>query len=824
MIQTPANARRRHAAKFLATASLLLGGGVVGAAAWWHQWSAQSVIVARSMPTVREQSRAMLATPHSPLPQSQADQTAPPATIVSFQSPKTSRKHSRSADRDSMSATNTQNAALLDHLLNEHQYEEVEAKGLSLILNRPFDLETIYVAQRARVQALLAKKDASQAVEQAKALFNVAPQNRTRDAVDLAAQAIKAAKGPDAAAAFINCQSTTDGSSDNPLASVTVDPTVYQDKISGMETQRDSKGHPIFRNIMAEGNLHLLADQPWAAGDNFVEARDAMASRGDQVGRVRDALEGLANVARAEHGSVPAGDAYLFSLRSSAANDTAANVSARSIARAASLAMLSDLRQSRLPASEVQREASITTELPSASPFTSPITITADLDTAPPIEVHQTSPTQFAVTLQTRGFTDWFMFRVAHAAGQTLRIDLHNSIGGLDHWRTVDPIYMSTKTLDDPSQFLPVASATNPTLTAWNGPQTKTFAASGWRTIPDVWTEDNGNTLSFVQHFDADDATVAMRLPYTPALNQRYFDSLAGNANVNVVQVGRSANDLPLLMAQVGVPPAGGATKPCVLVYAGEHADEFDAMWTAHGLLDFLAGGSAQAKALRDRCTFLIVPMLDPDATLAGKHASIISSFTVPTETPESVDYGNWFEQWIAAGHRLDVVLDLHNVQSSESTQVACAIVEGGATRGAAALAIHQRIVAALTAAGIEINDRPWMRGTDPTRLGGWLGQRFGAFTLGYELNSQAPARHLDLADLNLIGTSFATAAGELFRNDSGAHLLACVDRVRTDRQQRYTKLNNYNAEKNAIDFEAQLWGESTAQADGQQSGLSNGQ
>src|ERR1700690_2906251 len=103
-----------------------------------------------------------------------------------------------------------------------------------------------------------------------------------------------------------------------------------------------------------------------------------------------------------------------------------------------------------------------------------------------------------------------------------------------------------------------------------------------------------------------------MRVPRTPSCNEHFLSQLALNPVARVAEIGRSQNGRPLLIAQIGIP---GADKPCVLLYAQEHADEQDAGWVAQGALEYLAGSAPDAVLLRAHFTFLVIPTLDPDAS-----------------------------------------------------------------------------------------------------------------------------------------------------------------------------------------------------------------
>lgn len=365
-------------------------------------------------------------------------------------------------------------------------------------------------------------------------------------------------------------------------------------------------------------------------------------------------------------------------------------------------------------------------------------------------------------------------------------------------------LYSYAKSLDDPATYAVNPSEDNgKTVKAWNGPTLPDTSGQQWHFVKDVWA-DEPNSLSFIQHFDSDEVWIAMRVPYTPGYNVLHLGAIRENGLARVAEVGRSVGGRPLLIVQVG---SGNADelkhRPCILLYAGEHADEQDAMWAADGVIDFLTGPSAEASQLRGQYTFLVIPMLDPDAALAGQHAGMICGFMTSSRTPESIAYANWFQNWVNSGNRLDLIFDFHNVQSNEGPNVSCALLESLGERGELSMEIHKLVVQSLSDDNFLADPRPWMRGWSPDRLGGCLSRRYGPLCLAYEVNCQASDRHLNLHQLQGIGRSFVDAAAQFFADVGGDDLLAQVDQRRSERTARWRERGYLAAGKDAIQAEA---------------------
>jgi Zinc carboxypeptidase len=419
---------------------------------------------------------------------------------------------------------------------------------------------------------------------------------------------------------------------------------------------------------------------------------------------------------------------------------------------------------------------------------TEAVQIITGFECSTPVEVTPLSPTHLLLKLTGDGLHDWFMFRIDGARGKIVRVDI-TGMPYLANWISLNPVSGDVPDLDDPSAYTPEpVDPTAKPLTAWNGSSLPSSAAAAhWHFVQNAWCADR-QTFSFVQKVDSNAVYIAMRVPHPTQYNERYLVGLSLNPLVHVIEIGRSLRNRRLLLVKIGTgDDATLRQHPCVLVYAGEHADEHDAMWVAQGAIEYLVSDNAEAQQLRDHFTFLIIPLLDPDSTFVSRHHGIITSFLMGRTTAESVAYANWFEGWIREGNRLDIIFDLHNVQSHESPDVACPLLEGLGTRGVASMLLHKDIIESLKEAGFTVNPQPWMRGWSPDRLGGWLSRYFGSLTIAYELNSQGADHHLSIRRLKEIGHNLVSTASEFLGARDAVDLLADIDSRRQKRLDRWT-------------------------------------
>jgi len=429
------------------------------------------------------------------------------------------------------------------------------------------------------------------------------------------------------------------------------------------------------------------------------------------------------------------------------------------------------------------------------------VTIETGFECSPTMSVRQISPTHFALEVPT---PYWFIFRVHGAAGHTVRFDIIYAGTGLRKWATLNPVYAYVTDLDDPATF--ATEGANPesatSSRAWNGPPLPSTNGQKWHFIANAW-QPGPNVFNFVQSFDANDVTVAMRVPYTAEFNAAALSSLAKTGGAELVKVGSSTGNWPLLMLRIGIEDARDLEKPCVLIYAGEHADETDGMFAALGAARFLLGTTDEARSLREAFTFLIVPMVDPDANAVGSHMGIIDTFLTADETPEAATYANWFGKWISSGKRLDLVFDLHSVQSAESDHVACALAEGIGERGSISERLHGEVASLASETGFRATSRIWKRGWSPDRLGGWLSRRYGAIGMAYELNSQCAQRHLGLSEIMDIGALFVRSSARFLDSSDGRTALASVNKSRAAHASAEKKYGTAIAADDVIAYEA---------------------
>ncbi len=384
--------------------------------------------------------------------------------------------------------------------------------------------------------------------------------------------------------------------------------------------------------------------------------------------------------------------------------------------------------------------------------------------------------------------TGWFLFRLEGAAGVEVRIDL---AGAPRKWRTLNPVWCATDDLSDPANYA-VEAPEKPVdpQAARNGPLIPNTSGQRWHFITDVEADEQNKTLTLRQQFESDGVFVAMRPPYTPEYHERYLESLRENPLARIHTVGYSPGGRPLSVVQVGgLTDEEARENPCILLYAREHADEHDTSWTVRGAIDYLLSEDRFARRLRKKVTFLFIPLLDPDGATRAQYENMMRSFHREKSTRENEVWIEFFKDRADKMYRLDLVLNLHNVESAEAPHLSCArfMPEWSTVRHEACEILHrQGIVPAFRAQGFDVALKPWGEGVSYNRLCGTLFWYYGPINMAYEVNSQAPDRHLTLAQLREIGVGLIDEAGHFLLSADARPVLKAIDLSRFDRERSW--------------------------------------
>jgi hypothetical protein len=554
----------------------------------------------------------------------------------------------------------------------------------------------------------------------------------------------------------------------NPLLNASDD--LFDSAIYELEAKRSKNGGHSANNCLARGNLSLLTGKLPEARACF---NAALAQVSGNQRNTRDAISGIGKVVRAAEG-IPAAEKVIIGMRSdprSYIHETLSDQRCNEIRESACKIYLANVQDEVIPPAEALRLQEESGIAPSS------IRIRSDFEGASSVQVVERSASHLSIRCSTE---EWFAFQVNGAKGKMLRLDLVSPNPDRTKWQTLNPVIAYVKNPSDPASFVSPDESTIspfrlslPTSFAWNGAGIPTPDRTPWTFVENVWHSDAG-TISLVHRFTQDVAIVAMRVPCNPTYSDREVRRLEVRENdktrIQVISAGDSnSSGQPLTVVLLGKTAQEIALKPTVVLYAREHGDEPDGTWFCHGVIKRLLNRSPASELLLAKYTFVVIPVLDVDAAIDGKHASIINSFSSHGSSVESTAYGRWIRKWCSEGNRIDLVVNVHNVQSRESLHIACPAYDAKGPLGKELAQLHSLINVAVRDAGYSVDSIPWSTSTAQDRFAGWLEQAEGSGSIAFELNSQEPNRHLDFVETEDLAIPFPKALGEFFAGNDGA-------------------------------------------------------
>jgi hypothetical protein len=191
--------------------------------------------------------------------------------------------------------------------------------------------------------------------------------------------------------------------------------------------------------------------------------------------------------------------------------------------------------------------------------------------------------------------------------------------------------------------------------------------------------------------------------------------------------------------------------RPTILIYAREHATEPDGSWVVEGIFRWLISDDPAAHLARQQYDWLLISLLDPDRAAEARYTDADLFTSAPPVRPEVIAYATYLVNWVDAGHRIAIAVNLHNVECTEGPHLFSPLINQ--SREEAIQSFHRQwLYPAIEKAGFVTGQPAWSTvGLANFRLSGWCAMVFHTLDLFYEVNGRAPSARLmppQLADL----------------------------------------------------------------------------
>jgi len=301
---------------------------------------------------------------------------------------------------------------------------------------------------------------------------------------------------------------------------------------------------------------------------------------------------------------------------------------------------------------------------------------------------------------------------------------------------------------------------------------------SPWQEIKEHKINVGNKFFDVTKQFNASDIAFAMRVPYTYDYEKEYMSKLkeANISGVTLHEIGKSTEAHDLYVVEVSDPKASKEElqeRRVVLMYADEDGNEPDGSWVVNGAMNYLLQGikdnDTEVMKILSEVTFLFIHMLDPVGWSDSTYAKMTYDFKYEAKPvrPEVLAYANFVIDWCGEKeNRLDVVVNLHNVECNEAPNVLCPILEANQVEEIDNL--NKFLLLRLKELqDVHISNTYWiLGGFSRNRLAGWAAHFWGNIQIAYEINSRYPENRLSLNDLDTLGKSFVLSFREYFNSE----------------------------------------------------------
>jgi hypothetical protein len=236
----------------------------------------------------------------------------------------------------------------------------------------------------------------------------------------------------------------------------------------------------------------------------------------------------------------------------------------------------------------------------------------------------------------------WFYFKADNIKDKALNFELNDLIG----------VYRGTPHLVYTDYTQPVYS----------------YDQKNWKRIRNVKYDSASHTFQFSEQFDNEPVWVAYAHPYPTSRLQSVLEKIKTSEFVEVENIATTKEGRDVTLIKITNTQIPDADKKNILIMALQHAGEDAGGYMAEGLINFLISDDKEAKSARDRFSYMIIPIMNPDGTYNGTsrynmEMEDLNNIWLDDEKaqPEVTGVKDWVASWYADGKEIDMFIDIHN-------------------------------------------------------------------------------------------------------------------------------------------------------------------
>ncbi len=236
----------------------------------------------------------------------------------------------------------------------------------------------------------------------------------------------------------------------------------------------------------------------------------------------------------------------------------------------------------------------------------------------------------------------WFYFKADHVKDRILTMALNDLIG----------VYRGDPHLVYTDYTEPVYS----------------YDQENWQRITEVDYDSASHSFVFTQAFDQNPVWIAYAHPFPFSRLLQLMARISDREYATVQNLSTTAEGREIRMVSITDPDVPDEGKKNILIMAMQHAGEDAGGYLLEGLIDFLLSEDPEAQQARENFIYHIIPMMNPDGIFNG-----ITRYNSAMEDLNNIWLDNnkaqpevngvkvWVDQWLAAGKKIDLFIDVHN-------------------------------------------------------------------------------------------------------------------------------------------------------------------